>query len=362
MFSKVPPYYISYIAQVLDDMGISKQQWLEACNASPKVLSEESHWLSLEQYLALIAKAVEMSMFPDIGLRVGNKLGIGSHGMLGFALLNCRDLEQAIDIVHRYINTRTPLLTTEIHLGEEGVAMQLKPSFPMHDARRAFLETVTVTFCNLFSVLTTPQGELSVIKAVSFDYAAPRYSLQYSDYFPVECQFDAPVCQIVLNHRMLKYHFSQSDEMTLNNLINQFEQQLRALQVDDDREGKYREANHVSNDAVSSRQHSLVKKVRQVIENEHHRLPGLDEVAKVLFLTPRTLHRRLQQENSSYRTLLAEVKKQQAIKYLHYSQMTVQQIAWSLGYDDVANFRRAFKSWTQLTPNEYRTQFIKKNH
>ena len=73
MFSKVPPYYISYIAQVLDDMGISKQQWLEACNASPKVLSEESHWLSLEQYLALIAKAVEMSF--------GNSFSTSMHKM-----------------------------------------------------------------------------------------------------------------------------------------------------------------------------------------------------------------------------------------------------------------------------------------
>lgn len=343
MNSQVPPYYISYIAQTLVEMGVDTSHWLAQCGADQQLLTNENFWLPVEQYLALANKAIELSDSPDIGLRVGNKLGIGSHGMLGFALLNCEDLEQAIRLLDRYINTRTPLLKTSINISDKGLSIALIPAFPMPKSRRAFLETATVSFCNLFAVLTAQQG-LDVIKSVQFDYQEPEYSGEYKHYLPVECAFDAPECKIVLNHNMLHHHFSQADEVTLNNLVGQFEAQL--LRLDGNAE------------AVQDTS-DFGTRVRHIMENEHHRIPTLEEVAKVLFVTPRTLHRRLRQENTSFRALLVDVKKQQSIKYLEHTNMTVQDIAWSLGYDDVANFRRAFKSWTQKTPKEFRATFTR---
>lgn len=334
MTTKVPPFYIDHIADTLRSMGVSEEEWLESCGVG-KGLSESSNlWLPVEQYIELISRAVELSVFPDIGLRVGQRLGIGSHGMLGFALLNCRDLEQAINILSRYIATRTPLLKTEIKQSQGRVSILLSPAFELPGARRAFIETVTVTFCNLFIMLTPEPFKKQVLEVICFDFEAPLYAESYHDYFPVKCDFKSQDCRIVLNSTTLHRHFNQSDEVALNNLINQFEQQLATL--------------------PGSGSGSVKDKVQNVLDAEHHRIPNLEEVAKVLFITPRTLHRRLKQENTSYRELLASTKKKQAIQYLEHSQLTIQQIAWSLGYDDVANFRRAFKTWTGVTPGHYR--------
>lgn len=336
MSIKVPPFYIDHIAATLEAMGVSEKKWLASCDVSSAVSASHSMWLPVEQYIALISKAVELSIFPDIGLRVGQRLGIGSHGMLGFALLNCRDLEQAITILNRYISTRTPLLQTDIRQQGADVSILLRPMFELPGARRAFLETVTVTFCNLFVMLSPQPYKNEVLKNVCFDFETPNYANRYKDCFSVKCEFNAPVCEIVLNSVTLNRHFNQADAVALRHMLTQFEQQLLQEPVADNTSAKAR--------------------VLKVVEAEHHRLPTLEEVAQVLLLTPRTLHRRLKREGTSYRELLATAKKQRAIQYLDHSDMTIQHIAWSLGYDDVANFRRAFKNWTGTTPQKYKSR------
>ncbi|HET8707420.1 MAG TPA: helix-turn-helix domain-containing protein [Pseudomonadales bacterium] len=39
-------------------------------------------------------------------------------------------------------------------------------------------------------------------------------------------------------------------------------------------------------------------------------------------------------------------------------ELSVQEIAYTLGYNDVANFRRAFKRWEGVPPSEYRMKFL----
>ena len=45
-----------------------------------------------------------------------------------------------------------------------------------------------------------------------------------------------------------------------------------------------------------------------------------------------------------------------AVEYLMSGHMSVQEIAYTLGYTDMANFRRAFKRWESITPSAYRSR------
>ena len=70
----------------------------------------------------------------------------------------------------------------------------------------------------------------------------------------------------------------------------------------------------------------------------------LQRVADKLYLTPRTLHRHLIAEKSSFKILLDQVSHQQA-NGLFQQGKSVQSVAFALGYTKSANFRRAFKRW-----------------
>lgn len=73
-------------------------------------------------------------------------------------------------------------------------------------------------------------------------------------------------------------------------------------------------------------------------------------------MTPRTLHRRLIDEGTSFRELLEEVRHTLAVEHLKSGRFSIEEIAYTLGYSDLANFRRAFKRWEDVPPSESRAR------
>lgn len=71
-------------------------------------------------------------------------------------------------------------------------------------------------------------------------------------------------------------------------------------------------------------------------------------------MTPRTLHRRLVDEGTSYRELVEAVRHTLAVEHLKSARFSVNEVAFRLGYTDIANFRRAFKRWEGVPPSTYR--------
>jgi AraC-like DNA-binding protein len=99
---------------------------------------------------------------------------------------------------------------------------------------------------------------------------------------------------------------------------------------------------------------SMSARVRRVMLEKQHSFPSLNVAARLFHLTPRTLHRRLLEEGTSYKQILEEVRHTLAVEHLKAGRLTVEEIAYSLGYTDLANFRRAFKRWEGMPPSAFR--------
>jgi AraC-like DNA-binding protein len=97
-------------------------------------------------------------------------------------------------------------------------------------------------------------------------------------------------------------------------------------------------------------------KVRSAPLRDVANRPTLARVARLLKTTPRTLRRRLRSEDTSFRQLSNELRIHVAVRYLRETTMTVQDIAFALGFSDAANFRHAFRRQTGRTPNEFRQE------
>lgn len=99
--------------------------------------------------------------------------------------------------------------------------------------------------------------------------------------------------------------------------------------------------------------------VRDIIrERLRHELPTLEEVARALRTSARTLQRRLGEEGSSFQELVESVRSESARELLADHRRSVGQVAFELHYADVSGFVRAFRRWTGATPGEYRTQLL----
>jgi AraC-like DNA-binding protein len=98
-----------------------------------------------------------------------------------------------------------------------------------------------------------------------------------------------------------------------------------------------------------------VGQLEQVIESAlGHPEMSLPFTAAIIGMSPRTLQRRLTEQDASFSRLLQGVRFQKAIQLLRDPVMPLTQAAKRLGYTDLANFIRAFKRWTGVGPNEYR--------
>jgi AraC-like DNA-binding protein len=71
-------------------------------------------------------------------------------------------------------------------------------------------------------------------------------------------------------------------------------------------------------------------------------------------VSPRTLKRKLADLGTGFSELLEEQQRERALMLLRSEQLSLEDVAARVGYSDVANFTRAFRRWTGLTPGAYR--------
>ncbi len=81
----------------------------------------------------------------------------------------------------------------------------------------------------------------------------------------------------------------------------------------------------------------------------------MESIAKQFGMNERTLRRRLRDENRIYADIVDDVRKELALEYLNTTQMSVNEIAWKIGFSDSSNLRPAVKRWTGKTINEVRS-------
>jgi AraC-like DNA-binding protein len=103
----------------------------------------------------------------------------------------------------------------------------------------------------------------------------------------------------------------------------------------------------------------LVMRVRQMILEQNNELWSENAIADRLNVTGRTLRNQLRRNGTSYQKILDSLREQIAQDDLMHSTLNIGEIAEHVGYSDARSFRRAFKKWTGMTPDEYRNHHFK---
>ncbi len=100
----------------------------------------------------------------------------------------------------------------------------------------------------------------------------------------------------------------------------------------------------------------LSGEVYQLLLLAPNHFPSMTAIAEQIGLQERTLRRRLAAEDTSYGEIVDDVRRKLAIEYLQTTRMSVDDVAWKVGFSDSANLRRAVRRWTGKTINEVRSE------
>jgi AraC-like DNA-binding protein len=90
---------------------------------------------------------------------------------------------------------------------------------------------------------------------------------------------------------------------------------------------------------------------RIIVCVSQYKIPTEEDVLSQLKISRSSLQKKLKENNSTFKQLREQVQKEMSLDYLK-SGMNIKEVAWTLGYNDVGNFYRAFRRWTGKSPKE----------
>lgn len=104
-------------------------------------------------------------------------------------------------------------------------------------------------------------------------------------------------------------------------------------------------------------QASFAERVRATMYSalrKHRALPSLEALSEQLACTAATMRRHLSRAGTSYNRVKDSCRRELALDLLRRSTLSVEEISVQLGYCDSDAFRRAFRDWMEMSPQQYR--------
>ena len=332
--AELPSIPVSYSRLLARELGLQEKElgsllWNTGLDGYS--LTRDDTLLTATQLLQIIRNALRLSGDPALGLRVGRLLTPATHGSLGFLAHASPDLQTAVEAFREFLPSRIYYARMEIREEGEWLACYLRPDFDAEEVLYRFvIEAFSMALLSLVEfVLGQPleEGQLH------FGYPAPAHLESYQNYFTLPSRFDAGESKVLIPQRLCRIPNASSDHVMYNIALQQCQAMLRQL---------------------PEKRASTKQRVQAIMLSYPPGQLSEEDLAERLFITKRTLARRLEKEGTGFRPLRDELLSTMAARYLSETRMSVEAIAGLLNYHDAANFRRAFKRWFGTTPARYR--------
>lgn len=324
--------------QTMDVLNISSRAFLEGCGRlqldthallERAGLSREALYLPngripLAKARTLWGLAYEMADDPGFALNVAQAVPFGAYQTLDFVVSNAPNLGLAMRKLVQYLPLINPVFAPKCYTQGHVDYFELNP-LPN-------LPYAEFTMCVSYLHVQAAVGTDIPLLGVEFAYASPEHHVIHESVFQCPVTFGADKTRFWFESGMASMQSAHADA-SLFATLDQFARQRLMTQA----------------------QTSLVDEIRSVLrENLSGSSLTLQEVARALNMTPRTLQRRLKVYQMTFVQVLDQLREELAYVYLSQKQRSLIEISFELGFSDQSSFHRAFRRWNALTPAQWR--------
>ena len=273
---------------------------------------------------------------PTVAMRVGRAFPFGSYDVLDYVFATSRGVRTGLDNVLRYFRLLIDQAEMEVESNGSAIVRYRLYNDTAGLSRYSSEFTFSVVLDRLRGCADlddwTPER-------VTFAHEARSDVSEYEAYFGCPVVFGAKLNEMILPSALLDAPMRRADP-GLNNVLQRHAASLmETLPV------------AVSFDDSVRRELYLA-----LTAGEH--TPVVDDIAGRLAIGSRTLQRRLREADTSFATLLDELRFNLASRFLADPSMTIGEVGFLLGFSEPSAFNRAFRRWSGDTPGAYRRQAI----
>jgi len=279
---------------------------------------------------ALFQAAYLASGDPRLALRVGEAVPGGAFRVLDLMAMTAPTLGGALRRVVTYSRLLDPRLRLTVRESPRAarVLMEIEggggePSIPAQEFT--------------FAVLMNRGRELAAapfaVLEVAFTFPAPVDVEAYRRQFGLLPTFQAPVASMTVARATWESPTKARDP----ELFALLEQHARGLSQ------------------TPRHEDALIRRVRALIAEElPEGRPTLALIAKRAGTGARTLQRRLEAAGLLYRALVESVRRERGVALVEGGRVSLNEVAWLVGFSSLSAFSRAFHRWTGVAPSARR--------
>lgn len=320
--------YIRLLADVVLRWGISVDILLEGSGLNADALLQPDLRVEAPLFSDLSQKAIRLTGEAGLSIHMGLQMKVTGHGIIGIAALMAKNLGEAIDIASQYMNLLSSFIALRLEIEGEYAVVYIEetlPRYPLTDFGLLLMVIGCITMANTMTgQIITGYADMRIAKPNFFE----RFAAQLSNPF----NFNQPLSRIVFAKSYLDLPLVMADPTSARMAREQCKKELCSL----------------------AGQAGVAGIVRELAFDEVAGFCSIEDVAKALCMSERTLQRQLVAAGTSYSQILDELRHQKALQLLKDRNVCLKTVSNQLGYTNVTNLTRAFKRWTGMSPTEFR--------
>lgn len=281
--------------------------------------------------IRILENGYRLMKTPGFGLSLGAQLGPSSHGPVGYLSLASPDLLTALKAFAEFIPVRLPILSITVEQSNQWLdcVFRTQLEVPAH-IERAMAESFAVSIQGIVEEILRRDAHDA---SITFQHSRPSYTALYEAQIHGTCTFNG----VEVRYRLpadLAYATNNAGDSETVRVTRDLCDSILATQSQVNR--------------------TYADRVRTLLLTNPHCAVTEGQVAKAMFVSRRTLARRLDSEATGFRKIRDDVLRGLATGLLQGTQQSVESVSVSLGYNDSAAFRKAFRRWTGMSPTEFR--------
>ena len=326
----ISPVYARLVLREIQGRGIPDAQLFEGTSLTGRKLAAVDQ-IAVEDFLAVLANGSRLCGNEQIGLVIGRHSNIMVLGSLGAAAAIAPTVRAGLQVIENYTRLHISYMRVELASSPRGLSVVLRFSYDTGDTERFHTESA---FMLLQHYVETLCGRSLDGAGYTMALPAPDYAEEYARWLHAPVTFNAPRNSAELPTHLLDQPSPYFDAVMWSEATLKLAQLIRELEGEE--------------------KTPYTQFVGALLRSSELPLPELADAASRLHMSERTLNRRLQKEGTSFREIRGNTLGSRARQYLDTTDYSVEAIAALLGYQDAANFRRAFRNAEGCSPSEFR--------